>query len=396
MALTTAGLMASIVADPAAEDYFRRALDAAGAAPEVSLDRPPRIAYAQLLTWRGDWEAAAALLAAERQVAERRGDEGMLMRLDLFGAGLALRRGRWDEADALLVAALGDARGYWRVTALVQRAFLRGRRGDPSAAADAAEIAASPIARADPLLAASADHALGLLAAARRDVVAAADLLGRCFVWSTGPAPGPPTCCRSCPRRWPSWSRRASRTRRRPSPTCWCSAGSSSRPGARPRPSCATGWCWEAPATLSARSGHLAAAREGFEAIDAPWELGQVLLAEGAALRRLGRRNDAAALLERAEALFSGLGADPARDRAREELARARPRPRSTDRPTAAERRVAALVSTGLTNKEVAAQLFTSVATVEAHLTRLYSKVGVRSRTQLARRVADGLLDVEP
>ena len=56
----------------------------------------------------------------------------------------------------------------------------------------------------------------------------------------------------------------------------------------------------------------------------------------------------------------------------------------------------AALVSTGLTNKEVAAQLFTSVATVEAHLTRLYSKVGVRSRTQLARRVADGLLDVEP
>ena len=141
--------------------------------------------------------------------------------------------------------------------------------------------------------------------------------------------------------------------------------------------------------------GHLAAARKGFEAIDAPWELGQVLLAEGSALRRLGRRNDAAALLERAEALFSGLGADPARDRAREELARARPRPRSTDRPTAAERRVAALVSTGLTNKEVAAQLFTSVATVEAHLTRLYSKVGVRSRTQLARRVADGLLDVE-
>ena len=53
-------------------------------------------------------------------------------------------------------------------------------------------------------------------------------------------------------------------------------------------------------------------------------------------------------------------------------------------------------MSTGLTNKEVAAQLFTSVATVEAHLTRLYSKVGVRSRTQLARRVAEGLLDVEP
>ena len=76
VALTTAGLMASIVADPAAEDYFRRALEAAERAPEVSLDRPPRIAYANLLTWRGDWEAAAALLAAERRFAERRGDEG--------------------------------------------------------------------------------------------------------------------------------------------------------------------------------------------------------------------------------------------------------------------------------------------------------------------------------
>jgi DNA-binding NarL/FixJ family response regulator len=40
----------------------------------------------------------------------------------------------------------------------------------------------------------------------------------------------------------------------------------------------------------------------------------------------------------------------------------------------------------------VAAQLFTTVATVEAHLTRIYRKVGVRSRTELARRVADGTL----
>src|SRR5204862_3167237 len=69
VALTTAGLMASIVAGPSAEDYFRRALAAADRAPDVSLDRPPRIAYAQLLTWRGDWEPAATLLAAERQVA---------------------------------------------------------------------------------------------------------------------------------------------------------------------------------------------------------------------------------------------------------------------------------------------------------------------------------------
>ena len=396
VALTTAGLMASIVADPAAEDYFRRALEAADRAPDVSLDRPPRIAYSQLLTWRGDWEPAAALLATERRVAERRGDEGSLMRLDLFGAGLALRRGRWDEADELLVAALGDARGYWRVTALVQRAFLRGRRGDPSAAADADEIAASPFARADPVLAASADHALGLLAAARRDVMAAADLLSRLPRLIDGAGARTADLLAVVPETVAALVEAGQQdeaaavtdllVQRREQFAPWGPAAAELCRGL------VLGGAGDADAAL----GHFAAARDGLEAIEAPWELGHVLLAEGSALRRLGRRNDAAALLERAAVVFDALGATPAGDRARDELARARPRPRSTDRPTAAERRVAALVSTGLTNKEVAAQLSTSVATVEAHLTRLYSKVGVRSRTQLARQVADGLLDVEP
>jgi DNA-binding NarL/FixJ family response regulator len=56
---------------------------------------------------------------------------------------------------------------------------------------------------------------------------------------------------------------------------------------------------------------------------------------------------------------------------------------------------VAALVAQGQTNREVAAQLFTTVATVEAHLTRIYRKLGIRSRTQLARAVADGSLQLE-
>jgi DNA-binding NarL/FixJ family response regulator len=46
-------------------------------------------------------------------------------------------------------------------------------------------------------------------------------------------------------------------------------------------------------------------------------------------------------------------------------------------------------VADGLTNREVAAALFTTVATVEAHLTRIYSKIGVRSRTELARRLPE-------
>ena len=52
---------------------------------------------------------------------------------------------------------------------------------------------------------------------------------------------------------------------------------------------------------------------------------------------------------------------------------------------TPTERKVAQLVAAGRTNREVAAELFLSVKTVEAYLTRIYRKQGVRSRTELAR-----------
>jgi DNA-binding NarL/FixJ family response regulator len=53
---------------------------------------------------------------------------------------------------------------------------------------------------------------------------------------------------------------------------------------------------------------------------------------------------------------------------------------------TATETRVAELVARGLTNKAVAAELFVSDRTIEGHLSRIYTKLGVRSRTELARR----------
>ena len=54
---------------------------------------------------------------------------------------------------------------------------------------------------------------------------------------------------------------------------------------------------------------------------------------------------------------------------------------------TAAERRVASLVAEGKTNREVAAALFLQERTVASHLTHVYAKLGVRSRTELARRL---------
>jgi DNA-binding CsgD family transcriptional regulator len=56
------------------------------------------------------------------------------------------------------------------------------------------------------------------------------------------------------------------------------------------------------------------------------------------------------------------------------------------DALTRTERTIAALVADGMTNAEVAAQLYVSPRTVEAHLTRIYRKEGVRSRSELAAR----------
>lgn len=95
-------------------------------------------------------------------------------------------------------------------------------------------------------------------------------------------------------------------------------------------------------------------------------------------------------------AIFGKLGAEPSLRRAEDELRRARPRQRRDDQLTAAEERVAGLVAAGMTNREVAARLYTTVATVEAHLTRIYSKLGVRSRTELARRASEGGLPANP
>ena len=80
---------------------------------------------------------------------------------------------------------------------------------------------------------------------------------------------------------------------------------------------------------------------------------------------------------------FEQLGAATWVEKARAELGRIGGRTRE-EGLTAAERRVAALVAEGRTNREVAAALFLGERTVASHLTHVYAKLGVRSRTELA------------
>jgi DNA-binding CsgD family transcriptional regulator len=117
------------------------------------------------------------------------------------------------------------------------------------------------------------------------------------------------------------------------------------------------------------------------------FERGRTLLALGCAQRRARQLRDARETLQDALALFEQLGATLWAGKARAELGRIGGRTRSRDELTPSEQRVAALVAEGKTNKEAAAALVVSVHTVEAALTQVYRKLGVRSRTELARRL---------
>ena len=111
-------------------------------------------------------------------------------------------------------------------------------------------------------------------------------------------------------------------------------------------------------------------------------------LALGAVQRRTRKRGAARDALERALAIFDELGAALWTEKARSELARVGGRTAAGDELTPTERRIAELVAKGKTNKEVAAQLFITPRTVEGHLTRIYAKLGVRSRAELAHRTS--------
>lgn len=123
-----------------------------------------------------------------------------------------------------------------------------------------------------------------------------------------------------------------------------------------------------------------------------PLEHGRALLVSGEVHRRARRKRRAHDHLTEAAGVFDTLGAVLWSARCRDELARTglRSGPAPTIAGlTAAEQRVAELAVEGYTTKQIAATLFTGVRTVEAHLQRIYRKLSVHSRVELARRLRD-------
>lgn len=127
-------------------------------------------------------------------------------------------------------------------------------------------------------------------------------------------------------------------------------------------------------------------------------ELARTHLLLGEWLRRGGRRSDARVRLHEALDLFGAMGMEGFAERARRELRATgeSARKRRADSPsdlTAQESQVARLAGEGLSNPEIAARLFISARTVQYHLGKVFSKLGISSRNQLDRVLDDRILD---
>ena len=119
------------------------------------------------------------------------------------------------------------------------------------------------------------------------------------------------------------------------------------------------------------------------------WDLARARLIYGEWLRRQRRRRDAREQLGRVYQIFDSAGAAPFADRARIELRATggharQPTVQTPDTLTAQEALIAGLAGEGASNPEIAAQLFISRATVAYHLRKVFTKLGISSRSQLA------------
>ncbi|MFC5749619.1 helix-turn-helix transcriptional regulator [Actinomadura rugatobispora] len=128
------------------------------------------------------------------------------------------------------------------------------------------------------------------------------------------------------------------------------------------------------------------------DAASSPFERARTELLYGEWLRRSRRRNDARPLLHSALDAFERLGAEPWAERARTELRAAGESVAEPDGTAGAlasltpqELQVVRLAASGLSNREIGAQLFLSPRTVGYHLYKVYPKLGVASRGELAR-----------
>jgi DNA-binding CsgD family transcriptional regulator len=386
-ALAADGYLAAMAGEAGAGDRLREAVRLPGFTGTPVPFYAPEAFLARWYLWRGELDPARDLLNAVIAVSERHGSDESAAYARIYLMEVEWRAGHWDAAAAHAAAYARWSRetGYPQPGVLAYTVSLieAGRSNIDRARERAATGVAQAEAERDGTSAALCRWVLGLLELSADDPAAAlgwlepvADIMQAGGIGEPGRYPFAPDLIEA----WAATSqldRAASRlawlqdaARRLDHPWARITSG---------RAHAALLLARRDPAAAAAVAAVVPEARQR----RLPFELGRCLLVLSTAQRKARQRRDAATSLDEAIATFAGLGA--VRWQALAAAQRARLAPGPDQALTATERRIAGLVAAGQTNPQIAAALYISVKTVEANLTRIYRKLGLRGRVDLAR-----------
>jgi DNA-binding CsgD family transcriptional regulator len=365
-----------------------------GPGSQTTVFTASRTCHGLQLLWAGELDAARAVLHQELTEYERLGRYVVRDELLCYLAEVECRAGNWDVAARHAQEAyeidVDSGRVLGQGHMLFPRALVAALKGDVDAARSDAEEGLRLCLRNEDILDASCTRAvLGFLELSLGNPTAAMERLEPVLAFLDGmgsPEPGVIPCVPDAIEALVSLGRldeaealldrlkRQGRTLDRP----WAIATAARGRG-----------------LLTAARGDLSAARSELEQalvehrrVPQPFELARTLLVKGEVERRAKQKRAARSTLEQALGIFEALGAPLWAQRAQDDLARVGGAVLPSIELTPTEQRIAKLVGEGKKNREVADALFISVKTVEANLSRIFHKLGVRSRTELTRRIA--------
>jgi len=372
-------------------EAFHEAVELERAGAEVWWDWSPRLLLATHLNWTGRNDEGCALFEEVLEDVRAAADPSLAAVLQQFADNL-MHSGDIARAEAHvregLEAAERDGRDAVAAVFLYQLATIASIRGD---ADETRRLAVEGIARAN---ATGQTRHVHSIAAAVADLEvslgrheAALDALESSLrEWKETPGPFP--IFRTVPLAAQALVALGRPQEARAVAATWLQAVfASPTPDTLPLAHWTVGVLAAAEGADEEADDALGAAVAAGRSVGMPYPLARILLARGAFLRHRRQWRDARAALEESRALFERLGAAIWARQAAEELERVGGRRVMPGKLTPTELRIAQLVARGRSNHEVARELFISPKTVEWNLSKVYRKLMVRSRTELAAKL---------
>jgi len=353
---------------------------------------PDYLAFAALaLAWVGDFDRSRALIARTLPEARSEAAFGFLCSLLYAAAYLEARTGHLVQAYALVLEGVSVAEAtsndLWRYLCLCCLAYIEAARVEETACREHIEMALDLVRKLDVDYPATILDALGLLELALGHPEQAVAYLEPANVPAGG---SEPTLGRlSAPDLVEAFIRAGRELPAGLVEQLRAVAEQDKYPSA----AAAAERCRGLAASEDEMDAHFARSLELHAQVGNPFALARTEACYGERLRRAGRRREAREHLQRAHSAFEDLGAAHWATRVDAELRASGDKGRATGRVglaqlTPQELQVALTVARGASNREAAAELYISPKTIEFHLHQVFRKLGVRSRGELAARVA--------